>query len=148
MPQKTLLQSAGDGTTVPAGNIGENSKAVPSGNTAISTFTTTDLSGASISLAAGVWLLIATVGGYASSTGGNASIDFLVRDGSNNNIVRGQGTWTSGALATMTSCVSQVVSITSTTTYKLSVVTTSQGATGIGATVLANSTGLQVVRLA
>ena len=148
MTQKALLQGAGDGTAVPQGYVGENIKNAPSGNTAITTFTTTDLTGTNTGLTPGIWLLIGNLGGYGSSTGGNASIDFLIRDAANNNIVRGQGLWTSGALNTVQSCVSHVVTIAGFTTYKLSVVTSSQGGTGIAATILQNSTALQAVRIA
>lgn len=74
MPQKQLLQSAGDGTAVPAGYVGEVVRSTQTGNSLTTTTGNTwiDGSGAgSITLTAGKWLVTykATARLFVTGTG-------------------------------------------------------------------------------
>lgn len=138
---------AGTGAAVAAGYIGENLSQYATSNTTINSFTTADINGASITLSPGVWLLIGNIGGYFTSTGGNANCDFVIAKSDNTAVQTSTANWTAGALTGLTSTITTPVNVTSSTTYKLRYTSTSQGASAISGTVLTLSR-IQAVRIA
>lgn len=71
MTQKALLQSAGDGTAVPSGYVGEVISASQAGTTiSVTANTWTDITGCSITLTAGTWDLNAYVHANNSAPSG------------------------------------------------------------------------------
>jgi hypothetical protein len=147
MANKQLLQSAGDGTAVPAGFVGEVKSVFPAANVGIGGFTTIDLT-STIELTPGVWLLTAYFGGFGSGTGGNVNFDGYITNAANGIIVATTLGWTSGPLIGLTGAIAISLAITSTTQYKLRYIGATQGGTGCGATILASYTRLQAVRIA
>jgi len=79
MPQKTLLQSAGDGTTVPAGYVGEYyAPAILSGsNQSISGSSYVTITGSSITIGPGVWMLLAGAS-VSSETTNQTQVDIQI----------------------------------------------------------------------
>jgi hypothetical protein len=126
MTQKQLLQGAGDGTAVPAGFIGEKLEA-----TITSTFTQAspvaqtiyDVTGLSISVTPGVWVMSAF--GVVQVSCANTSVTgvLYLRDSANNNIqfaTGSQGHPTTQFTQTSALYISETIVVSSTTTYKVS----------------------------
>jgi len=92
MPQKTLLQSAGDGTAIPAGYVGET-KIVNLGSSSFVPSTSLgDVTGLTMTLDSGVWQVKyqATVYLQNNAAATTTFINLVLTDGSNNQIANTQ----------------------------------------------------------
>ena len=134
MTAKALLLSAGDGTAVPAGSVGEKlevadwttfTQATPTENTIY------DITGASLTLTKGVWRIVQKINMQSNATSDNGQrspwVLALMRDSSNSIIDQAtlpspyfSGVTTSGFNNVGTVLVEAYVSISSSTTYKAS----------------------------
>lgn len=125
MTAKSLLLSSGDGTAVPAGAVGESktasASASASGPTTLGNYL--DIPGASLSLQPGTWMLFGNIGASTPAVSGGAVVQSCeIRDSANNMIVRTYGGFTASTTQSIvSSTLFVVVSVSSTTTYKLSV---------------------------
>ena len=129
MTQKALLQSAGDGTAVPAGYVGQVIQVDLSANTIINSTTESDVSNLSLSLTAGVWLISYSLSADINTTtalGHTNAILAKITDSSNSQIgnslrclyVKNNA---SGTNQDIVGCLSaqEVVNISSSQTYKV-----------------------------
>lgn len=127
MSNKQLLQSAGDGTAVPAGYVGELKEATNTTTVVLSgaAGTYTDITSMSLSLEPGIWELQTDISLYISGASGittNGRVGAVVLTDNSNNIQR--GVVTGFANATTPNVISQCsikhrIVVSSTTTYKL-----------------------------
>jgi hypothetical protein len=86
MTQKALLQSAGDGTAIAAGYVGETLSIISTGTLQIPTPPTGDISGMSLSLPPGVWRLALKASVYMKHQAGSNQtngISLFITDSSN-----------------------------------------------------------------
>lgn len=126
MTQKSLLQSAGDGTAVPSGYVGQ----VVTWSTAPGTFTVltteTDWPNATFTLSPGVWLVAfhIQVDGRTPS-GAGTEVGATVKVTNSSNVTQGELVCSSRATnvsqLTISSILSQsaVLNVTTETTYKI-----------------------------
>jgi hypothetical protein len=129
MTQKSLLQSAGDGTAVPAGYVGEVVQANLTANQTLVSISDVDLNGLSLSLGAGVWLISYSLSVDVTTTTANGHTNFAqtrITDSSNNLVgnsircayVKNSGSGTN-ADNICTLHAQEAVNISSQTTYKV-----------------------------
>lgn len=128
MTQKALLQSAGDGTAVPAGYVGERITWITAPSSFAPTTVETDWTNAFITLTPGIWMVVANIEmGYGSNSGGSGNTQFKITDSSNNLIqnmnkqVGGTVPGTSGWAIYGVASGSFIANLSSTTTYKIRV---------------------------
>ena len=129
MTQKALLQSAGDGTAVPQGYVGQKItwSTPPAAETALTT-TETDWANASFQLTPGIWHIFCSVTALLITPaviGAEAGIYLKITDGSNaviNQLDRSLYIRTqvaANAVSQSPIVMSDIITVTSTTTYKI-----------------------------
>lgn len=135
MANKAILTQGGDGTAIPSNMVGEVKRAdVLAGTNQVLTAGAgfTDITGASLSLGKGRWMIFAAVGfeGYTSASAGSISI--LLRNSSDSTDVTSNSQQTVGAGAGGCISIMTFVDLTSTNTYILraSITTGDIGVTG------------------
>jgi hypothetical protein len=142
MARKQILQQAGDGTAIPAGVVGETKTwaTPPSTNTSLST--EADWTNATITVTAGVWLIIASVQvGYRTGASvSNWGLTVVKLTNSANTVIDNQSAqvvaMTPAAAVTevrSTATLCTTVSVSTSTEYKLRVYKVDGSGTGTGA---------------
>lgn len=128
MANKQVLQSAGDGTAVPVGYVGEKITWISAPSTVALSISEADWTNASITFGAGVWLICANILTSATPNnvaGSNATAVVRITD-SSNNIIQTMDkqlfitTPTNGVAGIVTTLsFSLIANVNGSTTYKI-----------------------------
>ena len=148
MANKQQLQSAGDGTAIPAGYVGE---VIETASFSDYTCTTSEenITGASITLGSGVWRIFysLSVNATTGAVAGNiTSVDVLLTNSSNTKIGNSQkklyanNTGSGNYVLISTLTAEAIVSISTSTIYKLRAFRTDSNGTGSGSVYGTSST--------
>ena len=131
MTTKAILQTAGDGTTIPSGYVGESYVVDATSGVGMSTTigAFVDIPGATFasSLTPGVWRIVGQFSGGGCTVGGTGALLMAahIRTAGNTTVKASYiGYQTAGASSgTMSGTLEAIVNITSATNYKLSLTT-------------------------